>query len=262
MTFSVVVTVYNLGSFLDECLGSIESAKNGHEVEVIVVNDGSTDNHTIAELNRLSSKYSDFLFLDKSNGGPASARNYGFAQSRGMYLIPFDADNLMRVDFFICLKEAINAINHDFDVLYFNALFFGNKNLVWPNRSFDLADLTVSNFIDSCACFTRNLFDQLNGFDEVDLVRGFEDWDFWLRAAVCKAKFVFSSDILYDYRVRDGSMLDKAWPNRKEIIDYIFKKPELVELLKIRNYKLMESSSKRKFSLTSRIVSFLRRIFL
>ncbi|MGR6086945.1 MAG: glycosyltransferase family 2 protein [Arcticibacter sp.] len=262
MRFSVIVTVYNLGGFLYECLDSIKYASANHDVEVIVVNDGSDDIGTISVLACSKIKYGDFLFFDKKNGGPASARNLGISKSSGYYIIPFDADNIMRPDFFEKLNNKIEELNGLFDIIYFNALFFGNKNFVWPDKDYDLADLTVSNFIDACTCFSRILFDRLGGFDESDVLRGFEDWDFWLRATACNARFVFLREVLFDYRVRTGSMLDRAWPNRNQIFDYIFDKPQLVDLKIVRLSKLNDSSSKMDGYYLSRIKKIIYRIFI
>jgi len=260
MTFSVIVTVFNLGSFLDDCLESIYNASLGNDVEVIIVNDGSTELDTINEIVRLRVKYPNFIFLDKPNGGPASARNTGVSHSSGYYIIPFDADNIMRPDLFGVIKNKIDDLNSDFDVIYFNALFFGNKNFVWPDKDYNATELAVSNFIDSSACFSRVLFDRLNGFDESNVLRGFEDWDFWLRATACNSKFVFLREVLFDYRVRTGSMLDRAWPNRNQIIDYIFDKPELIDLKAVRLSQLSPSVTKNDRTFFFRLQNALSRL--
>ena len=56
---------------------------------------------------------------------------------------------------------------------------------------------------------------------------GLEDWDFWLRVARRGGRFVHLPKIAFDYRVRAGSVLGRAFPRYAEIVNYIFNKPEL-----------------------------------
>ena len=87
---SVIIPCYNQGEFLDECLTSV-FASSYKQIEVIVVNDGSTDN-SIEIIASLNAKY-NFTLIDQINSGPSIARNNGVLASKGKYILPLDADD-------------------------------------------------------------------------------------------------------------------------------------------------------------------------
>lgn len=260
MIFSVIVTVYNLGSFLEECLNSIECASNGYLVEVVVVNDGSNDTDTINVLDASRKKYPHFRFIDKLNGGPASARNFGILNSTGDYIIPFDADNIMRLYFFKNLMNAILDTDSQFDVYYYKAQFFGEKREVWPVKSFDQVEMALSNQIDACACINKSVFQRYGLFDENRDIVGFEDWEYWIRLMSSSAKFYFINDVLYDYRCRESSTLSLAWSNRNLAVDYIFSKKENSLFFAVRKLAMENINFKKPLSLNQLFRLFFKKI--
>jgi hypothetical protein len=67
----------------------------------------------------------------------------------------------------------------------------------------------------------------LNGYDENPIMRyGWEDWDFWMRAVMQGWEFHYVPEVLFDYRVRNNSMIQTdTKPNMEKLNDYIFSKP-------------------------------------
>lgn len=106
MKLSIVIPLYNKENYIEKCIKSILINKN-KEFEVIIVDDGSTDNSgkicqkLIKEDNRLKYFY-------KRNGGCSSARNYGIKISKGEYIWFIDSDD--------CIKE--NAIDRILELLF------------------------------------------------------------------------------------------------------------------------------------------------
>jgi glycosyltransferase involved in cell wall biosynthesis len=86
---SVVVPVYNAEPFLRETLDSV-LAQDYHPVEVIVVDDGSTDGSAA-----IARSYPDVSYIHQENQGPAVARNAGIAAAGGEFVAFFDADDVM-----------------------------------------------------------------------------------------------------------------------------------------------------------------------
>ena len=85
---SVIVPVYNTEAYIEECIESIACRKN-EQAEIIVVDDGSTDN-SLEVIKRLEEKYENVCVFTKENGGLSDARNFGIEQSHGEYLLlPF-----------------------------------------------------------------------------------------------------------------------------------------------------------------------------
>lgn len=88
---SIIVPVYNVEPFISECINSIliQSYKN---FELILVNDGSTDNSpTICE--QYASKDKRIKVIHKANGGLSDARNWGLKFSSGEYVVFLDSDD-------------------------------------------------------------------------------------------------------------------------------------------------------------------------
>lgn len=90
---SIVIPAYNAGNYIERCLDSILDQDYHMDIEIIVVNDGSTDN-TAEILDRYKKKYPDiFRIITKENGGQAAARNDGKDAAQGDWLWFCDADD-------------------------------------------------------------------------------------------------------------------------------------------------------------------------
>ena len=91
---SVIIAAYNAEEYLSETMDSIFlQTMDNSEYEVIVINDGSSDN-TLSILNSYKKNYPNLIIIDKENGGPSSARNAGLDIAQGEYVFFFDADDL------------------------------------------------------------------------------------------------------------------------------------------------------------------------
>lgn len=90
---SVVVPVYNAAAYLKECLASLVN-QTLKEIEIICVNDGSTDN-SLAILNEYAAKDNRFKIIDQKNAGVGAARNTGIAHAVGDYLAFLDSDDFV-----------------------------------------------------------------------------------------------------------------------------------------------------------------------
>lgn len=93
---SVVIPVYNAELLIDRCLDSVFSQPGGYVLEVICVDDGSTDNSVKIIQNR---KESNIILLSQPNAGPAAARNKGIAVAKGRYVSLLDADDYWQSGF-------------------------------------------------------------------------------------------------------------------------------------------------------------------
>ena len=96
LILSIIIPVYNVAKYLDACLFSIAQQRCTREIEVIIVNDGSTDGS--GDIARAFQRKSDFLvkYHEQRNGGLSSARNLGLNLASGKYVMYLDSD-----DFFI-----------------------------------------------------------------------------------------------------------------------------------------------------------------
>lgn len=90
---SIIIPLYNGENYIEDCLDSIIS-QSYKEMEIIVVDDGSTDN-SAKVVSVYKEKESKILFLQKENGGVSSARNMGIVNAHGEYLMFVDADDII-----------------------------------------------------------------------------------------------------------------------------------------------------------------------
>lgn len=96
MKLSIIIPAYNVASYIKDCLESVlDQGINNNEYEVIIVDDGSTDN-TIAMINLVSHRILNFkLIASKENLGNGSARNLGLECAQGKYIYFLDADDYL-----------------------------------------------------------------------------------------------------------------------------------------------------------------------
>lgn len=91
---SIIIPVYNVEQYLKECLDSIfVNQQINHEIEVIVVNDGSTDG-SLYILEEYKKHY-DFILITQKSSGPGGARNAGIKSAQGRYLLFIDSDDFI-----------------------------------------------------------------------------------------------------------------------------------------------------------------------
>ena len=102
---SVVIPVYNAGGFIHKCLDSIISQKGGLSYEIILVDDGSTDNSVdvirqYQESENLNKSGGCIVLMQQQNAGPSKARNRAIEVAQGRYLAFIDADDYWKSEFF------------------------------------------------------------------------------------------------------------------------------------------------------------------
>jgi glycosyltransferase involved in cell wall biosynthesis len=184
---SVVVPAYNASSWIKETLDSI-LAQTFQDFEVIVVDDGSTDD--TADL--IESYGGVVRCVRKTNGGASSARNVGIRCSRGSWIAFVDADDLW-LPFKLDLQVRMIDKNPDLVWQYSDAYIFESDSRCIrclasenhkPYKGDILRQLLMYCFIPSpTPLVRRDVFDQVGFFSESPVTRIGEDWDLWLRIA-------------------------------------------------------------------------------
>ncbi len=206
---SVVIPVYNHAHTLKRSVESV-FRQTYRPLEVIVVNDGSTDNffEVVDECFELIEKEcigqgSMLSIISQENSGAPAARNRGFAASKGEYVIFWDADTIAHPDM---LKKMFEVLQKNPQAAYAYSQFkFGWKTI--KSRNFEIEKLKQVNYIDTTSLIRRSSLSPpsyqegvggvAEGPFDVSLKR-FQDWDLWLTLAE-KGKFgVFISEVLYE----------------------------------------------------------------
>jgi glycosyltransferase involved in cell wall biosynthesis len=197
---SVVIPCYNQGAYLKETLTSVEKSTYDN-IEIIIVNDGSTDLVTKKVLEELHTE--GYCVLHKENGGLSSARNYGISRANGEFILPLDADDLISKKYIeegLAVFEAENV-----DIVYAKAQLFGVYNKPWELPDFSPQAMVKSNIIFCSAIYRKSLWEQVGGYKET-MKYGFEDWELWF-SMLEKGATVYRIDAIhFYYRVRANSM--------------------------------------------------------
>lgn len=205
---SVIIPVYNVEEYLEECLDSIVNQSIGIEnIEVIIINDGSTDS-SMEIINKYQKKYSDWIIINRSNKGISISRNEGIKKASSKYLMFLDSDDYLD-------KNALNDMyniskKENADVVIGRMKAFNSKGF-YPYYSdkiitkYDVFDLEQNKKIVRLTSVCCKLY-------KTDLVKnisfpsklGHEDNYFSLSVFV-KAKRIVSVPKYYYYRrYREG----------------------------------------------------------
>lgn len=147
MKISVIVPVYNVENYITECLTSIIN-QSISDFEIIIVNDGSTDN-SIDNIKNLVEENDNLVVVHKKNGGLSSARNEGLKYAKGEYVIFIDSDDYIEKDFLTKLFD--EARKYDLDIACGGyKKFFSDGSIEEKTRLNQLIQLGVikgSNFL-------------------------------------------------------------------------------------------------------------------
>jgi glycosyltransferase involved in cell wall biosynthesis len=219
---SIVIPCFNHGEFLAEAVASVTDIERD-DVELIVVDDGSTDERTRRELDDLVAQ--GIRVVRQENKGLAAARNAGILASQGEYIFPLDADDRLRPGW---LDRGILILDSDqkVGVVYGDAQCFGVRSDLWVVGPFESARLLHWNYIHASALYRRSVWEQNRGYDSrmsdgTLPFRGLEDWDFWLGALENGWQFAYVSEVFFDYRVASESMVTRTHGFEKQIEKFI-----------------------------------------
>jgi len=221
---SVIVPCFNHGEFLTEVVGSVNNIKRD-DIQLIVVDDGSTDERTRKEMDTLYAQGT--RVIRQENKGLAAARNAAVLASHGDYIFPLDADDRMRADW---IDRGIGILESDprVGVVYGDAQCFGTRTDRWHVGPFDPERLLFSNFIHASALYRRFVWEQNGGYDGTMPVQGLEDWDFWLGALEHGWRFAYVPEVFFDYRRAEESMITSTAGFEDQVREFIARKHGLL----------------------------------
>lgn len=225
--FSVIVTVFNDEVYVDECLSSLEN-QTFKDFEIIIVNDGSSDNTEQICRNFVDHTSAQVIYISKPNGGVSSARNCGLKYVKGDYIKFLDGDDYYTSDALECCLSSIKQ--EDAEVLItnieaypdveddlllenkvkvFNNDYIRKHNYVLPSDGKELfVRMSIQNeFLVSMGTFTfKREFIENNNLRFVENI--YHEDDYFAIEVMFKAKIVkYCNNTIYMRRVRHGSIM-------------------------------------------------------
>lgn len=216
---SVVMPCFNAAMFLDESISSVVQ-QTGVDWELIIVDDGSTDNSS-AIIHRWQQRLGrQMISLSGPNRGVSYARNAGTEMARGTHIQYLDADDILQPN---SLLQKLEALSHGFDVAYCDWLKLVEKaegcfvegevisrtiETVHPRA--EIAIFTSFWSPPAALMYTRDIVDSIGGWNET--LTTVEDARFLLEAAFNGARFVHVRAVGAHYRVARGASLSTRDP--------------------------------------------------
>jgi O-antigen biosynthesis protein len=211
---SVVIPCFNYGPYLEQALESV-LAQTFQDLEVIIVEGGSTDGITPAIVNAIEARrHPKVRTLYRSGRHLAGDnRNYGIAHARGRYICCLDADDTLKpiyLELAVFLAEA-----YGFDVVTTSLECFGDSDTRWMLEDPSFPAIVHHNQIATTALFRRSAWAQVGGYRDWGLGEDYipEDWDFWTRVLGHGFRAKTIREPLMHYRVHGAGLMATAGTN-------------------------------------------------
>ena len=227
---SVIIPCYNSEKYIEDTIKSVLN-QSYQSFEIIIVDDGSTDN-TTAIIKKLEGKDSRIKFYEIMHSGrPSIPRNYGVKKSSGSFIAFLDSDDLWTREKLKYQSDYL-ADNKEIAFVYSMSYTFGDVSLL--SDRYELLPLPfraardreglirIGNTITlSSVLIRRESFENVGGFDE-DPEQKLEDFDLWLKLSETE-KFHLIPRIHVYYRIH-GSQFSSDWEERDKRLKYLEEK--------------------------------------
>lgn len=219
---TIIVPIYNVEKYINACLDSLEN-QTLSDIEVILVNDGSTDMSRKIALKYVE-KNKNFQLIDRKNGGSSAARNTGIKHAKGKYLYFIDSDDYLVNT---AVEELFQKAELErLDVLKFSAYTFeddSNKGMEWAGYRYKGSYPDVysgigllqrmkanrDNIPSPCLVFIRRQIVEENCLQFYEGITYEDNLFHWKLLVVCQRTAVLNKP-LYCRRIRKGSVTQNS----------------------------------------------------
>ncbi len=229
ITISLIIPVYNVERYIGECLSSVVNQSDSFD-EVILINDGSTDNSQFI-CEQYSSIYKNIKLINQKNRGPSIARNIGIQYASSNYIMFLDADDFLRFDTVKILKNYLQK--KQYDALFFDAEVFIEDDCSYTvnkdgynrkNLNIDNIEISGMSFFEisypenyvASACmavYHKEVIEKINlKFPEGIF---YEDTYFSFVFTISAKQIVYIPENLYQRRYRNNSTMTSRYSEKK-----------------------------------------------
>ena len=239
---SIVIPIYNVSRFLDDCMNSLLKADDVCDMEIFLVDDGSTDDSGIVA-EKYSQNYKNIRCFHKPNGGLSDARNFGIAHAKGEYVIFVDSDDCVKPKEFAEILKVVYVFSGD--VLIWDASVVDEEGNsidsdqekymthtgVTPFKNFSGEESIKQQLVNHpwfvvsvcLGAYRRQYLLENNYYFETGIL--YED-DLWKPIVMLNArKLIYIPIRAYSYRIREGSIIhnvDLRKDKHVESLIYVF----------------------------------------
>ncbi|WP_020005335.1 glycosyltransferase family 2 protein [Brachyspira innocens] len=233
---SVIIPVYNVEKYIIRCLDSI-SNQTFSDIEIICIDDGSTDNsvHLIENYQKKDDRI--ILIKNEINKGASYSRNIGIKKSSSEYITFVDSDDYVNNDYLECLYLPI--YKNKYDIVFtstFKNTTIDNDILIKYDRTFGEYNFNKQEYIDTirrfsgskfqslcysvCKLYNKNFLIKNNIYFSEKIFFG-EDLHFFIKTTTYNPTFYRNNNAIYYYRSREGQMVRKLNIERRTL-DHIY----------------------------------------
>lgn len=237
LDLSIIIPCYNSEKYLRDCLLSILSQETLYRFEIIVINDGSTD-----ETANIINSFKDnekVIVINQNNQGMSAARNAGLEIARGKYLTFVDSDDLLAKDALeICMRMAFTK---NLDILEGNYKLLKNNQLrsmyFYKDFSYEIDSNSDVDFFLSIKSYAWGKFYHYTLWNNVSFPVNMVFQDTIICQIIIRKarRYRYTNQIIYYYRVHKKSITNMVKCHGKSLdslylIDYIIKENLRLEL--------------------------------
>jgi glycosyltransferase involved in cell wall biosynthesis len=203
---SVVIPYYNMGKYIRECVQSVKAA-TWAEIEILIINDGSTEAESLAVLKEME-KIAGVTVFHKPNEGLAFTRNYGARKANGEWLAFLDADDMVSPDYY---EKALRVLKQYSNVFFAGSFvqYFEDTNRKWATFTPQPPYALVHNPVNSSGLVYKKAAFLAAGLNDKTVDYGLEDYESVVHLLSKGYNGIVLPEFLFQYRVRGDSMIRK-----------------------------------------------------
>lgn len=237
---SIIIPSYNCASYIPKVIKSVLN-QTFKDWELIIVDDGSPDDTEVV-VNNFIKDNPEKIFYKKipHSGLPAVARNTGIRMAKGEYIAFLDADDAWYPE---KLKKTLEVFkkNPDISLVGTGAHYMHNQSsypIMLETGQINFRDLLRGNIlINSSVVIRRRTIDRVGFLNESDKLRGYEDYEYWLRVSL-QAQLWYLAEPLVLYRINPSGLSQEL---KMAEVQYVSKEMHMLQTILNRPSSLIDS---------------------
>ena len=263
--YSIIIPAYNAENYLENCLDSVVS-QTYKNFEVIIINDGSTDN-TQKIIDKYLKKYKFISCIIQKTSGLSASRNNGLDKAIGKYIVYLDSDDSINTIF---LSEVDKVIQEETDLVRVNVNTIDNNKevLAFNSESFKLTGEELFMYlldnkvmiVPAWAYVYKRKFLLKNNF-KYELGRYHEDYGLTIKILLTSNRCAVVPTAIYNYYIRSNSIMTSknGEKNNKKATDMLYFYDNMILFLN-NNLKNKEKCIKAKSYMTNGLLNNLNNL--
>lgn len=249
---SVIVPVYNVEPYLEKCIDSLVH-QTFREYEILLINDGSTDNSREICLKN-ERQYECITLFDKDNGGLSDARNYGVSKAKGEFVVFVDSDDYVEEDMLEKFWSSHEQTGADIVIgRHLEEKESEEKILEKQRTRIQVSELTAEKALE-VMCYEKEFGTSAWGkmyptsyCREISFPKGrlYEDLATVYQLIACGKKIAYLDKVFYHYIQRQGSIRNSSW--NPKVMDVMVGAEELLKFYESKYPSLHKAAVQRYF---------------